>query len=204
MKQLFTNLVLFLLFAVVFSGLTGCSGSATATNNATKPSPIIKTNTNESKSSAYPPLPTAIAQADLEMLDGTKIKVADRKGQVLLLNLWATWCGPCRAEMPELVLLQEKHKEKGFQILGLDVGDGDGGPESIEQIKAFGEKMKLNYELVRASNETTSEFYKFTKFSGVPISVLVDREGHVRGVFLGGGPRVLGEMKGAVEKLMSE
>lgn len=204
MKQLFTNLALFFVLAIVFSGLTGCSGSATVTNNTTRSSPIIKTNTNESNSSAYPPLPTAIAQADLEMLDGSKIKVADRKGKVLLLNLWATWCGPCRAEMPELVLLQEKHKEKGFQILGLDVGDGDGGPESIEQIKAFGEKMKLNYELVRASNETTSEFYKFTKFSGVPISVLVDREGHVRGVFLGGGPRVLGEMKGAVEKLMSE
>lgn len=203
MKHLFTNIALFTVFAIVFSGVSACSGSGTATSNSAD-SPATKANTTDSKSSAYPPLPSGIAQADLELLDGTKIKATDRKGKVLLLNLWATWCGPCRAEMPELVVIQDKYRDKGFQILGLDVGDGEGGPESIEDIKAFGEKMKLNYELARVGNNVTSEVYKFTKFSGVPISLLVDREGNVRGVFLGGGPKVLGQMKETVDKLMNE
>jgi len=207
MKHIFINLALFVVFAIAFSGLSACSGSSSApangkTNMASKPA--SNTTPGESKSSAYPPLPSGIAQADLELLDGTKIKAADRKGKVLLLNLWATWCGPCRAEMPELVLMQEKYREKGFQILGLDVGDGDGNPESIEEIKAFSEMMKLNYELARVGNDVTSEVYKFTKFSGIPLSLLVDREGHVRGVFLGGGPKVVGQMKETVEKLMNE
>lgn len=207
MKYLLTNIALFSVFAMVFSGLSGCSGSGATTSKPTAnvaASPIPNTNTTESKSSAYPPLPSLLAQADIEMLDGTKIKTADRKGKVLLLNLWATWCGPCRAEMPELVIMQDKYRDKGFQILGLDVGDDDGGAESIEDIKAFGEKMKLNYELFRVGNDFTSEVYKFTKFGGIPISLLIDREGHVRGVFLGGGPKVLGQMKETVDKLMNE
>ncbi len=206
MKNQFISLSLFVVIAVAFSGLAACSGSTSPTPNLSPnaASPVANTTTTESKSSAYPPLPSGIAQADLESLDGTKIKAADRKGKVLLLNLWATWCGPCRAEMPELIIMQEKHREQGFQILGLDVGDGDGNPESIEDIKAFSEKMKLNYELFRVGNEVTSEVYKFTKFSGIPISLLVDREGHIRGVFLGGGPKVLGQMKETVEKLMDE
>lgn len=204
MRNVIINFLLFAAMAVAFSGLTGCPAAPQAGSNSESSNSNPKSNSNQSRSSEYPPLPAPIAQADVELLDGSKIKIADRKGKVLLLNLWATWCGPCRAEIPELVTMQDTHREKGFQVLGLDVGDGDGGQETVEQIKAFGEKYKVNYELARISNETTGEFYRFTKFNGVPISILVDREGRIRGVFMGGGPRVLGQMKAAVEKLVDE
>ena len=204
MRNVFINILLFVVLAAAFSGLTGCPGSPQVDPNSESSNTNTKTNSSQTKSSEYPPLPAAIAQADVELLDGSKFKIADRKGKVLLLNLWATWCGPCRAEIPELVAMQDTHREKGFQVLGLDVGDGDGGQESVGQIKTFGEKFKVNYELARISNETTGEFYRFTKFNGVPISILVDKEGRIRGVFMGGGPRVLGQMKAAVEKLVDE
>jgi thiol-disulfide isomerase/thioredoxin len=197
MKAILKNLALLTVFAVVFSNLSGCGGSGT-TNSAgntatTKPG---------AKSSDYPPLVSSITNADLELIDGTVTKVADRKGKVLLLNLWATWCGPCRNEMPHLIEMQDKYREQDFQILGLNVGE-EAGPESIEDIKKFAELMKLNYELARIPEETTIEFYKATNFQAIPISIVVDREGRLRGVFLGGGGNVIKSMKEVVAKVVA-
>ena len=197
MKAIIKKLALLTVFAVVFSSLTGCGGSGavnTAGNTATtKPG---------AKSSDYPPLVASITNANLELIDGTVTKVADRKGKVLLLNLWATWCGPCRAEMPHLVEMQEKYRAQDFQVLGLNVGD-EAGPESTEAINKFAEQMKLNYELARISEDTTREFYKATNFQAIPISLLVDREGRLRGVFLGGGANVIKKMKEVVAKVVA-
>lgn len=187
------------IFGLIIGGCGGGSSTdkpANASANAAKSAPADSTQ--------YPLLSSSISNAPLEQLDGTKIKTSDRKGNILLLNLWATWCGPCRAEMPHLVELQEKYRPAGFQVLGLDVGDGNGNPESIEDIKKFAAKMKLNYELFRITNETVGDFYKLTQFEGVPQTVLVDRQGRVRGVFLGGGERVINTMKQTVDKVIAE
>jgi hypothetical protein len=64
--------------------------------------------------------------------------------------------------------------------------------------------MKVNYELARIPNALTAEFSKMTKFDGVPLSVLIDREGRMRGVFLGGGSRVVNSMKRSVDKVVNE
>lgn len=197
MKAILKNFALLAVFAVVFSGLTGCGGSGaanTAGNTATsKPG---------AKSSDYPLLVSSITNGDITLLDGTVTKVADRKGQVLLLNLWATWCGPCRAEMPHLIEMQDKYRAQDFQVLGLNVGD-EAGPESIESINKFAAEMKLNYELARIPDELTVEFYKATNFQAIPISLLVDREGRLRGVFLGGSPKVVKSMKEVVAKVVA-
>lgn len=204
MRSIFTNLILFVALAFAFSTLTGCPAPTAVNSKAEAPNTATKATSTQTKSSEYPPVPAAIAQADIELLDGSMFKIGDRKGKILLLNLWATWCGPCRAEIPELVVMQELYKDKGFQVLGLDVGDGDGGQETVEEITIFAQKFKINYELARLSNETSAAFYKFSQFSGVPITILVDRENRIRALFKGGGPRVIGEMKVAVEKLVNE
>lgn len=138
-------------------------------------------------------------QTDIKALDGTTYKVEDRKGQVVLLNLWATWCGPCRAEMPELVELQNKYNDKNFKILGLNTDD-----ESPEAVKAFAAKMKLNYEIGWIDQKMSRELFRFAQFSAIPQSFLIDREGRIRGVFVGGGADVIGKVKTTVEKVVNE
>ncbi|MEO7658875.1 MAG: TlpA disulfide reductase family protein [Pyrinomonadaceae bacterium] len=173
------------------------------TNNAN--GDTAANNTGEtSKSSIYPKLASGLAESEMELLDGSTFKISDRKGRVLLLNIWGTWCGPCRAEMPHLIAMQEEFGPQGFEVIGLNIGDGNGTPETVEEIKTFAEKMKLNYTLARSSNSATGQFYKITKQQVVPQSLLVDREGHLRGVFVGGGQRIIDSMKATLEKIMAE
>jgi thiol-disulfide isomerase/thioredoxin len=207
MKRIFDNLALFVVMTLAFSALTGCGGgSGNVEVGTTNSNANANTNTlaTGSRSSEYPPLASGLAQADLELLDGTKFKISDHKGKVLLLNLWGTWCGPCRAEMPSLVKLKEQYGSQGFEILGLNVGDGQGSPESNELIEPFVEKMGLNYLIARIPNPAMREFYKITKQDVVPQTLLVDREGHLRGVFIGGGGKVIESMKQTVEKTLAE
>jgi thiol-disulfide isomerase/thioredoxin len=197
MKKVF----LFLVFTVIFSGLTGCGGSATNTQNTQvgETNRTAETNKPAKKSGDYPPIPAAIAQAEVRKIDDTTFKFEDKKGKVVLVNLWATWCGPCRAEMPHLVEFQNTYGDKGFEIVGLDID-----PEPVEDIKEFAEEMKLNYQLGWAEKDLTMEFYRISQANAIPQSFLIDREGHLRGVFIGGSNKVITQMKDTIEKVTAE
>ncbi len=194
-----TRLVVFCL--AVFA-LSSCSETSIANGNNSQGSPTPpKTG---SRSSEYPPLASGLAEAEFELLDGTKFRVSEKKGKVLLLNIWGTWCGPCREEMPHLVELQEKLGPQGLEVIGFNIGNNDGSPEPTEDIKAFAEKMNVNYTMARSAPTSTLQFYKVTKQQVVPQTFLVDRNGHLRGVFIGGGARVLNSMKENLIKTMNE
>lgn len=198
MNNLLKNIFLLLILAAVFVGLTACSGSENAGNNSAN----LTGETNESakkNNSEYPPIPAAVAQNEIKKIDDSTFKLEDKKGSVVLLNLWATWCGPCRGEMPHLVEMEEKYKSKNFEIIGLNTDN-----ESVEDINKFAEEMKLNYMLAYADQKLYRELLSISKFQGIPQSFLIDREGRLRGVFLGGGPKVIGTMKETVEKVVSE
>lgn len=210
MKEVFTNSAFCIVFVLAVSSLSACSGgTANSQNGRAEDGPRSESNAPADtdapkKSSEFPPLVASIANADLELLDGSIARISERKGKVVLLNLWAIWCAPCRAEMPHLVEMHSAHKDEGFQVIGLNIGDDDMEPENVERIKAFAQEMNLNYELARISEETTNEFNKLTRFGGVPQSVLIDRDGNLRGVFLGGGPTVIKSMKATVQKVVNE
>ena len=86
--------------------------TATMEKDQTNSSPAKSS--SEAKNNGFPPAPVAVSQAEIKNIDGTSFKVEDKKGKVILLNLWATWCGPCRAEMPDLIDLQNKYRDKDF------------------------------------------------------------------------------------------
>lgn len=214
MKEIVTCLGLFIVLSVVFSGLTGCGSGDTGNGNAalTKAPGAVNQQTAESKPTAegkgtqggYPPILSGLAEADFELLDGTMTKISQRKGKVLLLNVWGIWCGPCRAEMPHLAEIEEKYREQGLEVIGLNIGDSNGQTESVDAIRKFAEQMKLNYTLAISPDPSTRQFYLQTRAQVVPQTILVDRTGHLRGVFIGGSPRVIESMKQTVEKTMNE
>ena len=213
MKSIFVNLALFLILTVAFSVFTSCTNPAKSENGSkASPAPVngnnnqstVPTESNnsgpdETKNSEYPPPPSILAEAEIKNIDGTTFKLQDRKGQVLLLNLWATWCGPCRGEMPELVAMQNKYSDKNFKVIGLNTDD-----EGIDEIKEFATDMKLNYELAWLDRKTVMGLFRYTQANAIPQSLIIDREGRLRAVFTGAGSKVVSKMKETVEKVVSE
>lgn len=200
MKQVF----LFLILTVAFSGLIACNNTAGNSAN-TQNAEVSEANqngggeANKKDNSEFPPIASAIAQTEIKKIDDTTFTLEDKKGKVILVNLWATWCGPCRGEMPHLVEMQETYGGKGFEVIGLDID-----PEPVEEITEFAKTMKLNYQLGWAEKPLVAEFYGISKFNAIPQSFLIDRENRLRGVFLGGGKKVIGTMKETVEKVVNE
>lgn len=201
MKDLFTNIILLVGLSIAFSGLTACTNTA-----STQKGPIDNTaapsaakNTTETKKGEFPLAPTGISQANIKALDGSTFKLADKKGQVLLVNMWATWCAPCIAEMPHLVEMQNKYRDQGFEIIGLNQSD-----EPAELIKSFAAKHNLNYQLGWSDTALYAEFVKITHLAGIPQTILINREGQMTGVFAGGGNTVISKMKETVEKTVNQ
>ncbi|HEY9231903.1 MAG TPA: TlpA disulfide reductase family protein, partial [Blastocatellia bacterium] len=99
------------------------------------------------------------------------------KGRVVLLNFWATWCAPCRAEMPDLVKLQKEYETRGLQVIGVTV------PKySRAAVRLVGQRLKLNYPVVYGSRELVAEY---GASEVLPTTIVIDREGKVRARILG-------------------
>jgi thiol-disulfide isomerase/thioredoxin len=114
--------------------------------------------------------PDPAPEFSLTGLDGRPVTLAGSRGKVILLNFWATWCGPCRAEIPDLVELQNKYKDR-LQILGLVVDDDDS-----DAIKEFTEKFSINYPVAIATNEIRLEY---GGIAALPTSFVLDAEGRI-------------------------
>src|SRR6267378_2081482 len=106
----------------------------------------------------------------LTSLDGKPVTLAGSRGKVILLNFWATWCGPCRAEISDLVELQNKYKDR-LQILGLVVDDDD-----QDAIKEFTEKFGINYPVALATDEIRVQY---GGIAALPTSFVLDAEGRI-------------------------
>jgi thiol-disulfide isomerase/thioredoxin len=106
----------------------------------------------------------------LTSLDGKPVTLAGAHGKVILLNFWATWCGPCRAEIPDLIELQNKYKDR-LQILGLVVDDDD-----QDAIKDFVEKFGISYPVAIASDDIR---LKYGGIAALPTSFVLDAEGRI-------------------------
>jgi peroxiredoxin len=103
-------------------------------------------------------------------LNGNKISLADYKGKVVILDFWATWCGPCRIEIPGFVDLQERYRKDGLAVIGVAVDDG---PDAVRQ---FYKEFKMNYP-VAMGTETVTALYG--GLPGLPTTFLIGRDGRI-------------------------
>ncbi len=112
----------------------------------------------------------------LTSLDGRQVRLSDYKGKVVLIDFWATWCSPCRTEIPRFVEWQQKYGAQGFQTIGISMDD------TVKPVRAFYQEFKLNYP-VAMGDEKVAQAYGGVL--GLPVNVLVGRDGQIVARYVG-------------------
>ena len=170
-----------------------------------------KTACVDTKDPVFPLLPDSLMNAEYQTLDGHPDKLADHKGRVVLMNLWAIWCTPCRDEMPHLQQLSDKYKDKRFEVIGINIGNFDREPESPKKITGFAEQFGITYSLGQSTQTFFQEFVRVTQpkspdvgLGSIPQTILIDRNGRLRGVYFGGSQRTVEIIASGLAKVLDE
>jgi thiol-disulfide isomerase/thioredoxin len=139
-------------------------------------------------------------QTRFQLLDGKNRKLADYGGKVLVVDIWATWCGPCRQEIPHLVEMAEEYRSRGVEVLGLTTED----PEfDEERVRNFAQQFGINYDIGWSPLSLTREITRGR--NGIPQTLIIDREGVVRKHYVGFHPRFSApQMKSALDDLLAQ
>jgi thiol-disulfide isomerase/thioredoxin len=114
---------------------------------------------------------------ELKDINRRTVRLSDFKGKVVLLNFWATWCAPCRAEMPDLVKLQNEYRSKGLQIVGVTYPD-----YTRAGVRHLAQRLKLNYPILLGTAELAVQY---GVSEALPTTIVLDREGQIRARILG-------------------
>ncbi len=128
---------------------------------------------NESKADTSQEVPDLV----LNNLQGKEVDLKDFRGQVVLLNNFATWCPPCRAEMPELESFYQKNQNQGFIIVAVEAG------ESREEVQEFTDSMKITFPVLL---DPEMKSLRAFRINALPNSILIDRNGKIRQTWTGG------------------
>jgi peroxiredoxin len=115
---------------------------------------------------------TAVApEWSLKDAEGKTVRSTDFKGKVVILDFWATWCGPCRAEIPNFIALQKQYEKQGLVVVGLSVDKDD-----ADVVKPFAQRLGMNYPVVLADQKTQEAF---GGIEAVPTTFIIDRKGRI-------------------------
>lgn len=113
----------------------------------------------------------------LKDAEGKSVKLSDYKGKVVLLNFWATWCGPCKLEIPWFIDFEKRYKDRGFAVVGISM-DEDGW----EAVKPYIEEKKVNYRVMIGS-DALADLYGGVQ--SLPTSFIVDQQGRIASIHVG-------------------
>jgi cytochrome c biogenesis protein CcmG, thiol:disulfide interchange protein DsbE len=132
----------------------------------------------------------------LETLDGARTSLAEQRGKVVIVNLWASWCGPCRAEMPAIQRLYDAQREEGLSVLAVHGTFQD----SEASARAFADELGLSFPIVLDRDGEVSRRYRLR---ALPSTFIVDRRGTIREVIFG-GPLSEATLQSKVDALLAE
>ncbi len=176
------------------SGPSGVAGKGTPNTpvapvrNAPAAPPLVTT------------LPTNVLESELKALNGAPIKLSSYDGKVLVVNLWATWCTPCRVETPELVNLYKENRARGLEIVGLSTENPEA---SAEKVRQFVQDFEVNYRIGWATPEVALTLMQGR--DAIPQSFVIGRDGRVIKRFVGFNPSSTPPLlKAAIEEALTE
>jgi thiol-disulfide isomerase/thioredoxin len=130
--------------------------------------------------------------------DGRRVRLEELRGQVVVLDFWATYCPPCREEIPHLVRLQKEHGPKGLKVIGLNVGGEEDRPKVPEFVKLYG----IQYQLADPDDETARLF--LSQDDSIPQTFIFDRQGRLLEHVIGYDREVAERIDRAVEQALAE
>jgi peroxiredoxin len=141
------------------------------------------------------PVNTPAPDFTLESRSGDNIRLEDHRGEVVMLNFWASWCGPCRQEMPLMDDIYSRYQDLGFTILAVNVD------ENRDEALRFLESVPVNYPILYDPESSVSELYEVP---AMPTTVMIDRDGQARYIHYGYKPGYETEYEAQIRELVRE
>lgn len=189
-------------------GISSCSSSdekrenppvaRNGTTGPNNPAPSLKT--AHAAPAPIVTLPANITEAELRAVTGAPIKLSNYAGKVLLVNLWATWCNPCRLETPELVKLHKEYRSQGVELVGLSTENPDASAESVRE---FIHDFNVDYRVGWATPEVAMALMQGR--DAIPQSFVISRNGRIVRRFVGFNPMSTpSQIREAIEEALDD
>lgn len=159
----------------ILSFTFACNREVSAPRNDAAKAPVADTATAQPPAAAAPENELGVGATmpayTASLISGGKFDVASERGNVVLLNVWATWCGPCRYEIPSLEKLHQKYQSRGFKVVGISIDEGDAQP-----VKQFVSDHSMRYPVALDPEGNVANLFQTEV---IPTSVLIDRTGKI-------------------------
>jgi thiol-disulfide isomerase/thioredoxin len=201
-----------LVLTLVGAGLIGALGlSSCNSTEVTSPNAPANRVTNAPPANVAPAAPPAVVNLPgevrdikLQTLDGDALKLSDFKDKVMILNLWATWCGPCKQEMPELVKMSNDYKSRGLVVLGIATTYNEQNGQA--HVKEFVKSQNIPYKIIWDDGALAGPLVQAVQGrSVIPQSFLIARDGRILKHFTGFNPLSTAQlMRQAVEDALND
>ena len=193
--RLVSTLIVLSLFAAF--GVSSCNSHDERTANPTSENPAANS-TGKTAAPNLNSLPANIRDVELRAASGAPFKLSNYSGKVMLVNLWATWCGPCRMETPELVKLHKEFQARGVEMVGLSTENPDASAESVRN---FVREYNVDYHIGWATPEVAITLMQGR--DSIPQSFIITRDGRIIKRFIGYSPAVTPQIRQALEDALS-